>query len=221
MTQKINRLSVTNNGSTIEINIKRKVEGLMIFFFVFSITFIAGLLYFTNNLENFNDSITPGFIPVMNTIVGSIGIILFLGMIAELLKHESIEIKASQLILKNKILGREVNIQKFDCKGIKDLQMATPPEKGWKKTAEYNDTWHKQTTYSNDFRKVYPTIHFLYKQTKPYFLPELMKTVTNSEVKEKTENEEKQEWQTIRFGNGLSTEEALYIIELIKNPQFT
>jgi hypothetical protein len=221
MKHKIKRLSIVNDGSTMKINIKRKYDWISTVFFLFSMTFIGGMLYLVNNLENFNDSVTPGFIPIMNTIVGSIGLVMLLGMITYLLKHESIEINKYQLILKDRILSREVNIKHFDLKDIKDLQIATPPEKGWKKTAEYNNTWHKQTTYNNDFRKVYPTIQFLYNQTKPYFLPELMKTVTNSEVKEKTENEEKQEWQTIRFGNGLSNEEALYIIELIKNPQLT
>lgn len=221
MKHKIKRLSIVNDGSTMKINIKRKYDWISTVFFLFSMTFIGGMLYLVNNLENFNDSVTQGFIPIMNTIVGSIGLVMLLGMITDLLKHESIEINKYQLILKDRILSREVNIKHFDLKDIKDLQIATPPEKGWKKTAEYNNTLHKQTTYNNDFRKVYPTIQFLYNQTKPYFLPELMKTVTNSEVKEKTENEEKQEWQTIRFGNGLSNEEALYIIELIKNPQFT
>ncbi len=221
MKHKIKRLSIVNDGSTMKINIKRKYDWISTVFFLFSMTFIGGMLYLVNNLENFNDSVTQGFIPIMNTIVGSIGLVMLLGMITDLLKHESIEINKYQLILKDRILSREVNIKHFDLKDIKDLQIATPPEKGWKKTAEYNNTLHKQTTYNNDFRKVYPTIQFLYNQTKPYFLPELMKTVTNSEVKEKTENEEKQEWQTIRFGNGLSNEEVLYIIELIKNPQFT
>ncbi|MBN1951871.1 MAG: hypothetical protein JW801_11780 [Bacteroidales bacterium] len=114
------------------------------------------------------------------------GSILFVAAVHEFLKHEWIEINNRELIIGNTIFGYRTSATKYLLKNISDCQLAIPPVRGWRVEEEYKDAYRWKKSYSNDIRKIYPTISFQYKSKE------------------------------VVFANGLKHEEANEVINLIK-----
>lgn len=184
------RLKISDDGWTMTVAIKRKYEWATILFFVFIIVFLTGMIYLLNIAETQSENESGSFFLIMSLIFKGIGSILIIGMIHELLKREFIELTPNELAIKEKVLYKVTFSRKYDWNLIHHLQEAPPPVRGWKLADNYKSTFHSRKTYSNDFRKVYPTVRFEYNR------------------------------EFVDFANGLSAEEAKYLINLIKGKNY-
>lgn len=110
---------------------------------------------------------------------------MLVGAALEVLKREWVIVDSPFLMLGSNIFGFRFSEKRYLLKEIIGLELSNPPVRGWRKVETYEDAWQKKVDYSNDFRKVYPTIHFQYNGND------------------------------VSFANGLSPDEAKMVIEII------
>jgi hypothetical protein len=179
---------ITHEDNKTCIAIRKKYEPALYLFLLFAFVFILVLLIYLLPLAQENNPHTESnALEIIEALFYIVGSILFIGAVREFLKREWIKINNSELILGYSIMGKHFESGRYPIKQIKELQLAPPPQKGWKVTQRYKDSFRHMTEYSNDIRKVYPTIRFKYKG------------------------------EEISFANGLNPEEANEVISVIKN----
>ena len=209
------RITFLDNGWSQTIRIKKKYEWAMIAFFVFIIVFILGMLYLLRIAEAGQEERSDNFFLIMNLIIKGIGSILFVAMVYELLKREVIELVPGYLVLKYKVAGFDTSVKKYDRALIHDIALAPAPEKGWKQTDSYSDSSRSTRTYSNDTRKVYPTVQFTYKKPIKSALGDIISAFPTKNKEELGLSEEPVNYPTVAFANGLDPVEANFLIQLI------
>jgi hypothetical protein len=179
-------ITIVETRGILQINLMKRYEWSTYAFLLFTFGFIFVMLYLLGIAEEQKEGDPGYFFIIMKLIFYGVGSILFFATIYETLKRESIEIDDRKLMLINKVYNFTVTSKKYDLKEINNIQPAPPPTRGWQLVDNYDGSMNKWRVYSNDFRKVYPTIIFDY------------------------ENE------LVAFANGLLPEESLRVIELIK-----
>lgn len=181
---------ITSDGWNWKVDIKKKYEKSMLLYFVFMTGFIYGMLYLIHVVKDQKEPESANFFLVMNLIFISIGSILTIAMIYELLKSEVIVFNPDNFMLKEKVLGLSIVNRKYEWYNIKNVGEAPPPQRGWRVTRHYNNAFHYNKEYTNDIRKVYPTLQFLYKD------------------------------RTIQCANGLDPDETKKLIDLIRRNDY-
>jgi len=209
------RISVLDDGWSQTIRIKKKYEWAMIGFFVFVIAFILGMSYLLRIAEANQEERSDHFFLIMNLIIKGIGGILFVAMVYELLKREFIVLIPGYLVLKYKVAGIDVRVRKYDRALIHDIEQAPAPEKGWRQTDSYRDSSRSTRTYSNDTRKVYPGVQFTYKKPIKSALGDIISAFPAENKEQHGLSEERVNYPTVAFANGLDPAEANFLIQLI------
>jgi hypothetical protein len=180
-------IKITREENKTHIAIRKRYElalyGFLLFAFVFIVVVLFSLIPLAQANNPDSESNVLGIIQALFYIVGSI---MFIGTVHELLKREWLEISKSELILGYSIVGKSTVSDRYSLKQLTDLQLAPLPKKGWKVSERYKDSTRQWTHYSNDIRRVYPTIIFQYKG------------------------------EEVSFANGLKPEEANEVITIIK-----
>jgi hypothetical protein len=179
-------IKITREDDKTHIAMRKKYELALYGFLLFAFVFIVVVLFYIIPLarENnpYSESNALGIIQALFYIVGSI---MFIGTVHELLKREWIEISKSELILGNTVLGRRSSGTRYLLKNIHEIKMASPPVRGWRVEDEYNDAFHWEKTYSNDNRKIYPTICFKHKGEEVLFANGLANNEANENSNKK------------------------------------
>jgi hypothetical protein len=180
-------IRITCEDNKTNIAIRKKYELALYVFLLFAFVFIVVVLFYLIPLAQENNPNTESnVLAIIQALFYIVGSIMFIGTVHELLKREWIEINQHELILGNTVLGHRSSGTHYFLKNVHDINMASPPVRGWRVEEEYKDANRWRKSYSNDIRKVYPTISFQY------------------------------EGEEILFANGLKPEEANEVISIIK-----
>ncbi len=162
-------LKIINDGGEILIDIPKKYDsnqliGMMIVIFV--VLGFNVLLYWLQNYSNVEDS---GNLLIFHIIFKGFGVIMILGMIHALLSREFIKIKRSHLVIGTRFMGLRTRGRHYEWHEIKALKRAPEPERKWKIVREYDGGGHRNIEFTYDYRKVYPTLEFIYNHRAVLF----------------------------------------------------
>lgn len=206
--------TITKSELKTTIKIRKKYDWKVYAFLLFVFGFIFGLLYLLGIAKEQLDGEPGSFYVIFPVILVGIGGVLFLAMIYETLKRESIESDKYYLTLINKVLGFPFSSRKYDRTRIRHLQLAPLPEKGWKQTDAYSDKWHSGRTYTYGSGSANPTLQFEYKGEGYKMVSEFLGTLSKAEYGQRNTNAS-DEVQTVTFAWGLSPAEAQQLLEIL------
>lgn len=178
-------LTITENRDSVHIRIRKKYELALLAFFAFAFVFFYVVLFVLLPIARENQESESNTLLIVEVLFYFIGSIMLVGATLEVLKREWVIIDSTHLSLGSNIFGFRFSEKRYLLKEITGLELSNPPVRGWRKVETYEDAWQKKVDYSNDFRKVYPTIHFQYNGND------------------------------VSFANGLSPDEAKKVIEII------
>lgn len=178
-------LIIREHRDSIHIKIRKKYELALLAFFAFAFVFFYVVLFVLLPIARENQDTESNTLLIVEVLFYFVGSIMLIGAIIEVLKREWIIIDGSILLLGSSIFGHRFSEKRYLLKEVSNLELAKPPVRGWRKEEAYEDAWQKKVVYSNDFRKVYPAIHFQYNGND------------------------------VSFANGLSPDEAKMVIEVI------
>jgi len=179
-------LNITENRDSIHIKIRKKYELALLAFFAFAFVFFYVVLFVLLPIARENQESESNTLLIVEVLFYFVGSIMLVGAFVEVLKREWVIVDSSFLLFGSNIFGFRFSEKRYLLKEISSLKLANPPLRGWRKVETYEDAWQKKVNYSNDFRKVYPTIHFQYNGND------------------------------VSFANGLSPDEAKLLIEIIE-----
>jgi len=211
---------IDDDHASVHIRIRKHYEWTTVAFMIFALAFVFLLTYLIGWAEQNPERGEGNFFPIMKIIVYGVGTIMLGGMLFEILKREIIELDRYHLILKQRMIGFDVVTDKYEWREVDNMKLAPVPQKGWRKVESHADHWQKKTVYSNDFRRVYPTIEFSYKLKGGNVLGLVLHSLHTdaSNVEEKQETNETE--QTVTFAVGITPGEAKYVVDLIHKKGF-
>lgn len=178
-------LTITENRDSVHIKIRKKYELALLAFFAFAFVFFYVVLFVLLPIARENQESESNTLLIVEVLFYFVGSIMLAGAALEVLKREWVIVDSPFLMLGSNIFGFRFSEKRYLLKEIIGLELSNPPVRGWRKVETYEDAWQKKVDYSNDFRKVYPTIHFQYNGND------------------------------VSFANGLSPDEAKMVIEII------
>ncbi len=178
-------LTITENRDSVHIKIRKKYELALLAFFAFAFVFFYVVLFVLLPIARENQESESNTLLIVEVLFYFVGSIMLVGAALEVLKREWVIVDSPFLMLGSNIFGFRFSEKRYLLKEIIGLELSNPPVRGWRKVETYEDAWQKKVDYSDDFRKVYPTIHFQYNGND------------------------------VSFANGLSPDEAKMVIEII------
>jgi hypothetical protein len=182
-----NVLIKENQARVVQLEIRKKYDPVMYLFFMIALVFIYVMAFILIPMARENNPSSSN--NVLNSILMLcylVGGVMLVGAVHEILKREWIKIRNNHLIIESCIFNWTVSKDSYQLNSVKNLKPLQPPGKGWKIVEKYEDADRKYTTWSNDMRKVYPSICFQCKGKE------------------------------VSFAHGLTHEEALVVIDIIK-----
>lgn len=162
-------LTITESRDTIHIKIRKKYELALLAFFAFAFVFFFVVLFVLLPIARENQESESNTLLIVEVLFYFVGSIMLVGAALEVLKREWVIVDSPFLMLGSNIFGFRFSEKRYLLKEIVGLELANPPVRGWRKLEIYEDAWQKKVDYSNDLRKVYPTIHFQHNGDEIYF----------------------------------------------------
>jgi hypothetical protein len=211
---------IEDDQASVQIRIRKRIEWTTYAFMVFAFAFVFFMAYLIGWAEQNNESAQGNFFLIMKIIVYGAGTIMLGGMLFETLKREVVELDRFHLILKQRITGFDVMTDKYEWREVEDLKLAPTPQKGWRKVESISDNWNKNSEFTNDFRKVYPTIAFSCKQKGGSMIGSMLHSFNADESAVEESQMNSDNVQTVTFAVGITPGEAKYVIDLIHKKGF-